>query len=139
MRLGAAVLRGTDVIGRVHSLANHSAVVVTLADPGCKLSVRLQDSGAVGVLQGRVGQTWHDAPVCLIDFLPRDEPYRSGDRVVTSGLSEAIPPGLRVGHVTKWEGEQTAMIVKASYAQVKMRPSAGFNDFRYVAVLNVVE
>lgn len=139
IRPGAVVVHGTNVIGRVHSVAGNSAVVVTLADPACRISVRLQDSGAVGILHGRLGQTWHDTPICLIDFLPRDEAYRPGEAVQTSGLSETIPGGLRVGHVIRWDPEHVADVVKSAYARLKMRPAAGLDGFRYVAVLHVAE
>ncbi|MCF7854485.1 MAG: rod shape-determining protein MreC [Candidatus Pacebacteria bacterium] len=139
VRPGVVVTQGAEVIGRVVSATGHSALVVTLADPSCKLSVRLRDAGAVGVLKGRVTQGWHDTPVCVIDYLPRDEDYRAGDQVLTSGLSNIVPPGLRVGSVTQWEPGQTALIVEASYAQVKLRPSALFRDFRYVSVVTVKE
>ncbi len=132
---GAAVLEGTEVIGRVITVDAQSAMVATLADPICKLSVRLVDADAVGILGGRISQPWGADPVCLLDYLPRDAEYRPGMIVETSGLSQAIPAGLRVGRTMHWNADTTANIINSSYAQMRVRPTASFRDIRYVTVL----
>lgn len=132
---GAAIMAGNQVIGRVMETTANSALVVTVADPTCRLSVRLQASNAIGILAGRVEQKWHEPPVCVINYLPRDYPYREGDYVVTSGLGGTVPPGLPVGRVTPWSDANVTHVVNSAYAQILARPGAAFNIFRYVAVV----
>ena len=135
VELGAAVLEGATVIGRITSAAQHTAVVSTVAAPSCKLSVTLSDTDAVGILKGRLEQEWYGDPVCLADYLPRDGTYRPGETVLTSGLSTKVPGGLNVGRVIPWDEQKTHRIVNTSYAQVKVRPTASFGDVRYVSVI----
>lgn len=135
VREGAIVLAGSDVVGRVAEVSRSTALVLTVADPACKLSVRLPQTGATGVLSGRLTQKWHGVPLCLINYLPRDKVYDSGEVVVTSGLGGPVPPGIRVGHVIPWDTGEPARIVKTAYVQVLMRPTARFDALRHVGVL----
>ena len=132
---GALVLAGSDVVGRVAEVSRTTALVLTVADPACKLSVRLPKTGATGVLSGRLTQKWHGVPLCLVNYLPREKVYDSGEVVVTSGLGGPVPPGIRIGHVIPWDTGQPARIVKTAYVQVLMRPTARFDALRHVAVL----
>jgi len=131
---GAAVLAGNQVIGRVLETTPNSAVVLTVADPDCRLGVRLPASSAVGILCGRQEQKWHEPPICLITYLPRDNSYTDEEFVVTSGLGGTVPPGLPIGRVVLWEDQKTAHIVGAAYAQLLVRPNADFTLFQFVAV-----
>ena len=132
---GAAVMAGNQVIGRIVEVTPRSALVATVADPLCRLSVRLPATNAVGLLSGRMEQKWHEPPICLITFLPRDYPYTDEDFVVTSGLGGTVPAGLPVGRIITWPDGKTAKTVNAAYAQLLMRPSAEFMVFNFVAVV----
>lgn len=132
---GALVLRGANVLGRVRAVTETSAEVVTVADPSCRLSVRLSTSGAVGVLAGQIGGGWREGPVCIIDFLQRDADIRLGESVLTSNLSSEAPGGLRVGKVTTWKDDQVVETVQTAYARVNVRPAASLSDLSFVTVL----
>ena len=132
---GAAVLAGNQVIGRVMEVTANSALVVTLADPSCRVGVRLPGVDVVGILNGRLDQKWYEPPICLVNYLPRDQSYKENDPAVTSGLGGAMPAGLFVGRVTRWEDGAIARIVGAAYVQLRVRPTAEYNSFRYVAVV----
>ena len=132
---GAAVMAGNQVIGRVAEVTPRSALVYTVADPTCRLSVRLPATNAVGLLSGRMEQKWHEPAICLITFLPRDYPYTDEDFVVTSGLGGTVPAGLPVGRIIPWPDGKTAKTVNAAYTQLLLRPSADFTVFNFVAVV----
>ena len=57
---GAAVMAGNQLIGRVMEVTPNSASVATVADPACRLSVRLAAADTVGILSGRIEQRWHE-------------------------------------------------------------------------------
>ncbi len=132
VRVGAAVVAGGELVGRVASTARHSAMVQTLAAPACRLGVKLPSSGSVGILGGQAG----GRGLLLIDYLDRDAIYQSGDEVFTSGLSEIIPGGIPVGRVVPWDNDQVAKIVTGSYAQLRLRSLAPYDDFRLVWVVS---
>jgi len=136
--LGAVVLNGTAVIGRVMTLTETTAGVTTIADPRCRLSVRVAGVDGSGLMAGRSAVQWYNHPVCVVDFLPRDAEYKEGLDVTTSGLSENVPVGLVVGRLVPWHGTRVGNIVDSAYAQVRVNPSASFGDFRHVTVISPV-
>jgi rod shape-determining protein MreC len=128
--VGDVVLARTRVVGRVADVTPSTALVRTIADPGCRLSVRLPRADAVGVLSGRYRTGPGGAPVCLVEFLPRDRAYEVGETVVTSGVGGEAPGGLAIGQVMPWqEGGD------AAYAELLMAPPAALTWFRVVAVM----
>lgn len=133
--VGAAVMAGNQVLGRVAEVTPNSAVVTTLADPACRLSVRLPASNAVGIIGGRVDQDWHAAPRCRITALPRDDDYAADEYVVTSGLGGTVPAGLPIGRVTAWEDGSVKRIVDTAYAELLVVPTAEYSVFHFIAVV----
>lgn len=132
---GAAVMAGNQVLGRVEEVTPNSALVLTLADPACRLSVRLPSANAVGILTGREEQAWHAPPICRITALPRDNDYRDNEAVVTSGLGETAPGGLPVGRVVPWEDRTVVRVVDTAYAELLVQPGAQYNVFSNVGVV----
>ncbi len=133
---GAAVLAGNHLIGRVAETTPHTALVLTIADTACRVSVAIPGAGnAVGVLHGRVDQKWQEPPVCLVTFLPRDATYHLKDAVLTSGLGGTMPAGLPVGKVTHWEDGQAAHTASMAYAEVLVATEADFGLSRFVGIV----
>lgn len=133
---GAAVLEKHYVIGRIVSVSAHTATVATLADRECRISVRLEKSGGVGILEGRAGERRDGKPVCVITYLPRDAQYVAGDRVLTSGMSRVVPAGLPLGNSLVWDNKKTVDFSAGTHARVKYLPAGAFEDFRFVTVIS---
>jgi len=136
IRLGAAVMKRQYVIGRVTEVAAHSATVSTLADRDCRVSVRLADQGGVGVLAGAAGEQRDGEPICIITYLPRTYNFKSGELILTSGLSEVIPPGLVVGRTVPWDQANPVNLSQGTFARIKFHPAASFEHFRFVTVIS---
>ena len=136
LRVGAVALNGNQVIGRIAELTPHTALVVTIADTSCRLSVTVGLKNATGILHGRVDQKWQQAPVCMATYLPRDAVFAAGDVVVTSGLGGAVPAGLPVGRLIAWEADgRVSRITDSAYADLLIRPGADFGISRFVGVV----
>lgn len=95
-----ALSRGA-LVGRVSSVAGHSAEILLISDPDSGVSVRHQLDRFVGILRGG---NRGPAVMARLDFVPRDQAVAVGDTVVTSGLDGVFPPGLLVGYVREMEG-----------------------------------
>jgi rod shape-determining protein MreC len=134
--LGSAVLVDGDVVGRITEVTPLTSMVTTVASPACRLSIRVKDAHALGVVVGYRRNRWFQEPLCLVDFLPRDRDYKRRMVVETSGLGEDIPAGLRLGYAVPWPDKKIAHVVDTAYAQLLVRPTANFEDFRYVAVVS---
>ena len=131
---GAAVVEGEAVIGRVTSISEYTAVVATLADPGCALSVKLGEEGGVGILEGRK-EVRNGRPVCRINYLPVQTSFDQQSTVVTSGLSKMIPGGLAVGDLVPWNSSKKMNVKNKVYKQAALVPAAGVDDVRFIRVL----
>jgi rod shape-determining protein MreC len=133
---GHAVLSGRSLVGRIESCTEETALVVTLADPTCRLSVYLPARHAAGVLAGRADLAWRGVPLCRVRYLPRDAAYAAGDDVVTSGLGGSMPAGLPVGRLFVGQaGERPVRIIDTVYAEAQLRPAADFEMFHFVTVV----
>jgi len=134
IRPGAVVLSGAAVIGQVLDVGRTTALVVTPADPAFRLSVRVPEAGGIGVLRGGVRRRENGRPVVLLDYMLRDRPYKPGQRVVTSGLSQWAPGSLPVGTLTGVHGAAVE-VVRTLYAQAGVVLAADLSWRRFVTVL----
>jgi rod shape-determining protein MreC len=120
------------VIGRIHSVTKHSAVVRTLLSDDIKMSVTLSKSGAAGIAQrgdGSLGGFKID-----ITYISRNSFPQTGEYVFTSGLSPNTPPGLYIGIIP--DGDQTAVRLKNNmWAEAKVDLAADFDNPGFVAVM----
>lgn len=133
---GAVVLAGDYVIGRVTRVDPGSSSVTTVAAKGCRLGVRLEQSGATGILEGAGRDRWREAPACVIDFLPKDVAISAGELVWTSGLGGSVPGGLIVGRITAAKDTDGAdmEVVEGAHVRCRMVPLADFDRIRFVAI-----
>ena len=79
--LGAVVMERTHVLGRVIRVHRTTATVATVADPACRLSVRVRGTDAVGLMGGVRRIADGGLPQCILTYLPRDTDYRRGQVV----------------------------------------------------------
>ncbi len=121
------------VIGRITSVSRHSAVLSTITAREIKLSVYLPESGVAGILNG--GGRRAEGFFGLIRYLPRDVPYKSGEKVVTSGMGSKLPPGLLVGFLAG-NGESAELrLIDKLYAEATFTPIADFDKINVLLVL----
>jgi rod shape-determining protein MreC len=91
---GAPVLAPGGVVGRVWTVAPHTAAVMLLANGESGVGVMDARSGALGVALG------DSVPQRLtVDFFSPTAAVRAGDALVTSGLGGVFPRGLPVARV----------------------------------------
>lgn len=99
----AVVVANGHLIGKVIEVKSKNSVVQSVLGYKTEVAVSLLNSSrTIGLCQGTGG-----ALLSLL-FIPQDEIVAVNDLVVTSGLEEAIPPGLTVGVVTDVKHDQAA-------------------------------
>lgn len=119
------------VIGRVWSVSAHSAIVVTILNRECRMSVKLPESSAAGIISG--GSRQGDKIEALITYLPKGVEYTPGEPVYTSGMSEYTAPSLFVGKLT---GEKSQIKIRDNlYAEAILGPAADFENIRFVMIM----
>ena len=96
VRVSAPVVNAEGVVGRVVEVYGHFSRVLLLVDPNSSIDGVVKRTGARGIIQGISDK---ERLRCRFAFSLKSEDIRVGDEVVTSGLGQQFPPGLRLGHI----------------------------------------
>ena len=120
------VVTGAGLVGRVLEVSRDRATVLLINDPESGVGVKIEKSGATGVVKGR-----GDTNTMRADFVDPNAEVTTGEIVYTAGLQNspfpgAIPVGT-VSRVTNTPGDlQQDILVK---------PLVDFSHLDYVKVL----
>ncbi len=133
--VGAVVLSGPFVIGRITESNRHSAQVATLVSPECRFSVLLQDTDSVGICIGSNSAAWRGEPSFQVDFLPADLQIQEGQQVLTSGFGGGIPGGLPVGKVIADGAGRVLQVIANSRGRLLCSPQGNLQSIQHVIVL----
>ncbi len=143
---GDPVLVADGLVGRIESVAPHTADVLLLSDPNSRVACELDPPPAGmtavrGVLGGGGGHAAGDDDLQLLyiidplqlRFLKRDVEVAPQTRVVTSGLGGIFPRGLKVGYVL-----ETTVDIAGLYREAAVMPAADLGNLQTVFVLTKV-
>ncbi len=117
-----AVITPEGVVGKTIAVFSHSSQVLLLTDPSSGVGVMLEKSRVQGVLKG------DSQNLCLIRYIMNEEPVSSGEAILTSGLDQIYPKGLRVGTVVRTSAGNI-------YKNVEVKPTADLNRLETVLVV----
>jgi rod shape-determining protein MreC len=95
VKINDPIINVDGLIGKVFWVGQNTSLGQLLIDPNSRLSVRIQPSGAKGILQ------WYGGNRFLIIDIPNTMAVEPGNLVVTSGFSDIFPGDLPVGVVTE--------------------------------------
>lgn len=129
VRLGAAVISATGVVGRVFATGPHAARVQLLLDRDSGAAAIIERSRVSGVVSGSVASHDSGSEDLALKYVPERADVVPGDVVVTSGLDRIYPKGLVIGRV-RVVGDVTGL-----FRDVRVEPSARFARLEEVLVL----
>jgi rod shape-determining protein MreC len=129
VRLDAAVISATGVVGRVFAVGPRAARVQVLLDRDSGAAALVERSRVMGVVSGQVASAETGAEDLALKYVPERADVVVGDLVVTSGLDRIFPKGLVIGRV-RAVGE-----VAGLFRDVRVEPSARFDRLEEVLVL----
>lgn len=96
--VSAAVIAGSAsrpfLLGRVVEVEDTSSKVLLLTDAISAISVTVERTGDIGLLEGRNG------PFAALNYLPQRSSVAPGDSVVTVGRGGIFPPGVPIGEIS---------------------------------------
>ncbi len=124
-----AVISPDGLVGRTAEVSAHTAEVLLLSDPACKVSARVSRTGSFGLVTGQ-GVNLKGYPVARMKFIHKDMPIRVGDDVVTSGLGGVFPKDVLIGRIEQIWTEEAGL-----YQVAELLPQAVINltDVVFVA------
>ena len=114
------------VVGIVRAVSDRFSVVIPVINNAFSVSCRFLRNEKLGPLH------WDgvDYRYAQLEDIARHVEVHEGDTLITSGLSDAFPEGVRVGIVEKAElGESDA------YYHIKVRLAADFHRLGYVQII----
>ncbi len=129
VRLNAAVISATGVVGRVIALGPHASRVQLILDGQAGVGVRIERSRVTGVLVAPPGMATAVIGDLAMKYVPSLGDVVVGDVVVTSGLDHLYPAGLVVGRV------RSATRGSGLFKEIAVAPSAQFNTLEEVLVV----
>lgn len=106
VRANMPVVTHEGLVGMVVETAPTASYVQTIEDPDSRVSALVQRSRAAGILVWEAG-----SGARLVD-VPHHADVEAGDLVVTSGLGEVFPKGIRIGRVTSVAHEEGGLFRK---------------------------
>ena len=133
--VGQAVLAAGYLYGRILETSDQTALVLTILDPNCKLSVNILDTNIHGILFGQKREQWKVNPMCIIKYLPRDFEYKPGMKIETSTLGTIIPPNIPVGELVHNESGKITETIDNLFKVAIMKPLDLFEEINFVTIV----
>ncbi len=124
IKLQSTVVTADGVVGYIYRLTKHFADILTIIDTNNRVDVLIQRTRSHGILEG------HRESRCLMKYVAQADPIILGDEVITSGLGNVYPKGLRVGTVSRIERESYGITQK-----IEVTPAVDFTTLEEVVVL----
>ncbi|MEL6821659.1 MAG: rod shape-determining protein MreC [Calditrichota bacterium] len=119
-----AVVNPDGLIGKVLATSDGQAIIQQLVDHNALVSVTLQNSREKGVVSWS-GNSWLE-----LLYIPKNIPVSRGETVVTSGISQIYPPGIKVGVVTSVEEDEFNL-----FKSIRIKPAVNFNALEEVFLI----
>ena len=124
LRRGMPVVSSQGLVGRVAAVTADGARVQLITDPDTAINVRIQPSGAEGLLQGSITGD------LTIEAIPQNAKIQTGDLVLTSGLGGNYPPDMLIGQISGVRQRPVELFQTAS-----VEPVVDFSELEIVLVI----
>ncbi len=118
------VVNADGLVGKVISVTPGQSVVQILLDHNSLVSARLEQSRELGII------SWDGSPWLSLQYVPKSVSVQVGEPVVTSGLSNIYPPGLKIGVVVKVKEDR-----RGFFNIIRVKPAVDFNRLEEVFVI----
>ncbi len=122
--LQSPVITSDGLVGYIYRLTDHFADILTVLDSNNRVDGLVQRIRAHGIVEGFNNEK------SIMKYVSRAEPIILGDLVITSGLGNIYPKGIRVGKVSRIERESYGIT-----QNVEITPAVDFGRLEEVVIL----
>ena len=112
------------VVGYIYQTSKHYSDIITILDQNNRVDAIVSRTRSHGIVEG------YNDTNCIMKYVTRTEPVVLNDEVITAGLGDIYPKGLKVGTVSKIERESYGIT-----QFVEITPSVNFGKLEEVIVL----
>ena len=124
IRLQSPVVTSNGLVGYIVRLTNHFADILTILDANNRVDGIVSRTRSHGIVEGMSQRK------CLMRHISRAEPVILNDLVITSGLGNIYPKGIKIGTISKIERESYGIT-----QYVEIHPSVDFRSLEEIIVL----
>jgi rod shape-determining protein MreC len=128
VRNGLPVMNDQGVLGRIIETSWHVSRVLLISDGNSNIDALVQGTRVQGMLQGS------GAMRCMLKYIAKTEEVKTGDLVVSSGMTEIFPKGLLLGTVIRADKKDSGL-----FQRIEVIPAVDFTRLEEVLVLMVSE
>jgi rod shape-determining protein MreC len=122
--LQSPVIKANGLVGYIYRLTDSFADILTVLDNNNRVDGLIQRVRAHGIVEG------YNSEKSIMKYVSRAEPIILGDVVITSGLGNIYPKGIRVGKVSRIERESYGIT-----QNVEITPAVDFGRLEEVVIL----
>ncbi len=124
LKLMSPVITTTGLVGYIYRLGANYSDILTILDQNNRVDSLVVRTRTHGIVEGDSGFT------CHMKYVNRTEKLELEDIVITAGLGEIYPKGIKVGTISHIDKENFGITQK-----VEVRPSVDFHKLEEVVVL----
>ncbi len=124
LKLMSPVITMTGLVGYVYRVSPNYSDILTILDQNNRVDSIVVRTRTHGIVEGRSNF------VCHLKYVNRTENLKIGDEVITAGLGEIYPKGIKVGKISKIDKKNYGITQK-----VEIEPSVDFHELEEVVVL----
>ncbi len=124
LKLQSTVVTSEGVVGYVYRMTDHFSDVLTIMNPKNRIDGIVERIRSHGIVEGFSGQK------CIMKYVNQTDPLILNDIVLTSGLGNIYPKGLKIGTVSRIKRENYETM-----QYVEITPSVSFSRLEEVIVL----
>ncbi|HOJ92859.1 MAG TPA: rod shape-determining protein MreC [Dictyoglomaceae bacterium] len=122
IKVGMPVIYKDQLVGKVVSVGSNYSVVKTIMDPSFIVGVTILETKDQGVLKGAIDHM-------EMQYLFSDHGIKLNCTLVTSGIDEYFPYGIRVGYITEIEKKELLV-----FSKIRVIPFIDFSNINGVAI-----
>lgn len=124
LALMSPVITSNGLVGYVYRLTPNYSDILTILDPNNRVDAISVRTRTHGIVEGKSGF------ICNFKYISRTENAEIGDEVISAGLGEIYPKGIKVGTITKVDKESYGITQR-----IELTPSVNFQKLEEVVVL----
>jgi rod shape-determining protein MreC len=118
------VITMNGLVGYVYRLSANYADILTILDQNNRVDAIVARTRSHGIIEG-IGDFQ-----CRLKYVTRTEMVEVGDEVITAGLGNVYPKGIRIGKITQIDKENYGIT-----QSIEILPSVNFHKLEEVVVL----
>jgi len=126
LQVGMAVISSLGAVGKVKSVNDHYAVIISLLNIENQVSGLIKRTGHFGTIQ------WDGTNPSIINlkYIPRHVNPTVGDSIVTSGYNAVFPAGVFIGRIKEFKLKEEAL-----FYDIKVELSQDFGKLSFVEII----